>query len=1167
MAPTRREGLRLRIPHAKKEKRKNDAERMRQYRQRIKEDPTRYQLQLAKDAERNKKNRERPKTDEEKARIREQARLRMQKTRERRKAEKAAEAYISQATEIPEKWKTRACIRNDAASVAAQRQKWAVQKRKEREKWSSQKWRRHREKSRQRYHLLKADRNPSVSTSTDPPTDAEDAPRTPSASPPRTPDSHQGLHIPAATSSSEATRKSRQCLRKTLLGLGKSSGLVDSFLGQKQRQAPETPESKRVKLSTLKKLQELSRKRDKKSMAARNLLLDIMGKRVEKRGSPYKRKKMHAGTEASLRFFEEIAVNLPGKRTVNKKTQKQRKVLPKRLCRLYREFKEKNPGVKTSLRSWYRILPSHIKTSRHQTYRTALCEVCVNIDLKLDVVNRHLNPVDGRDVLSEVSTCSPATLSCIERQCKECGTKLARQLLYERLTSTTSAPVTWSQWEMVKKEKGQRKEKVEHTGTVTELIESLLHDLAPFTKHVFVHRWQHMQFRTVVSKVTSQRIAVAVCDFAENHLCRWQDEVHSAHWGYSQVTVHPTVLYYACQNCNGLVTDYLVFLSDDLNHDAHMAHTIIMASREHVLVETGIEQVVVWSDGCAAQYKSKLPFFHCSNSSLERHYFGSRHGKSACDACGGVVKAIVDDDVRCTGAIIQNAQQMYDHLQSSYQMPEGNLEPGTCCHTKRSFRLVRTSDIDRSLPSSALSTVRGTRQLHSIRGLGENTLATRNLSCFCSFCLEGKGNECASADYVNGWETIKIAKTKSWQSPDSSPTSVPSPHSSQGDKEEHRDELFQRLSSQMAGTRTFAELLQVCKTANDSVAAHVMPHNIHYITSVCRAVVDAQARDLLPSDAPPNHLPLVTVGDGNCFLRALSTLCFGTEEHHLEMRVRLVVEMALKLHLYTDPGYIAKGTAENGDHLLGLLKKYAVSETYTASHDSMLALKNEIFVARKPGQDCSMWHVYGACNVVQAPLVSVYPDLGVDEMRQLCKRTILPSGQSQGPEKAIMWTASCPNQRPEYWAPHHFVPLLRIHPESVPTVVLEDAVSGSSILTCGWTGRSSFDPNLDESTQPSTAGEEEVSRGTNDGRVNVAEFYSVTWTDGKDYVCQVKQIDVKTDLVNVHFMVQVGRGNLYTWPTDTDESWEPLGLFKGPPFQMKLDEGKSTQRKQYFSIN
>ncbi|KAK7478839.1 hypothetical protein BaRGS_00029938 [Batillaria attramentaria] len=39
-------------------------------------------------------------------------------------------------------------------------------------------------------------------------------------------------------------------------------------------------------------------------------------------------------------------------------------------------------------------------------------------------------------------------------------------------------------------------------------------------------------------------MAVAVFDFSENYLCRYQDEVHAVRWGYSQVTVHPVVTYY-----------------------------------------------------------------------------------------------------------------------------------------------------------------------------------------------------------------------------------------------------------------------------------------------------------------------------------------------------------------------------------------------------------------------------------------------------------------------------------------------------------------------------------------------------------------------------------------------------------------------------------------------
>ena len=60
-----------------------------------------------------------------------------------------------------------------------------------------------------------------------------------------------------------------------------------------------------------------------------------------------------------------------------------------------------------------------------------------------------------------------------------------------------------------------------------------------------------------------------------------------------------------------------------------------------------IDRAFFFSDGCSSQYKSKLPFLHLTELSstteikIERHFFGSSHGKSLCDACGGVVKACV----------------------------------------------------------------------------------------------------------------------------------------------------------------------------------------------------------------------------------------------------------------------------------------------------------------------------------------------------------------------------------------------------------------------------------------------------------------------------------------------------------------------------------------------
>ena len=78
------------------------------------------------------------------------------------------------------------------------------------------------------------------------------------------------------------------------------------------------------------------------------------------------------------------------------------------------------------------------------------------------------------------------------------------------------------------------------------------------------------------------------------------------------------------------MTDYLVFLSDDLTHDAHMVETILANAKGYLRKEAGIEKFFVRSDGCAAQYKSKLPSFTCphlltSNGHTLAHAMGRAH--------------------------------------------------------------------------------------------------------------------------------------------------------------------------------------------------------------------------------------------------------------------------------------------------------------------------------------------------------------------------------------------------------------------------------------------------------------------------------------------------------------------------------------------------------------
>ena len=110
-----------------------------------------------------------------------------------------------------------------------------------------------------------------------------------------------------------------------------------------------------------------------------------------------------------------------------------------------------------------------------------------------------------------------------------------------------------------------------------------------------------------------------------------------------------------------------------------MVKTILAQMTEHLpSVMEKLVKMVVFSDGCAAQYKSKLPFYHLSNAcdkvAMERCYFGSRHDKSACDACGGVIKSAVDDDIR-TGnlMIVMPRHYIQFALQLWFSTPQNQL--------------------------------------------------------------------------------------------------------------------------------------------------------------------------------------------------------------------------------------------------------------------------------------------------------------------------------------------------------------------------------------------------------------------------------------------------------------------------------------------------------------
>jgi hypothetical protein len=190
-----------------------------------------------------------------------------------------------------------------------------------------------------------------------------------------------------------------------------------------------------------------------------------------------------------------------------------------------------------------------------------------------------------------------------------------------------------------------------------------------------------------------------------------------------------------------------------------MVHTFELAYKHH-LQEKGVDfdRHLIYSDGCAKEFKSKIPFFYVCQDKVERAYFGSRHGKSACDALGGHVKNGATRYV-ATGKSIQSAQDLYNYGCSEM------AKEVECCgpnknHKSKVFFLIH--HIDRpTLPKLAF--LPGTQKLLNVKSgeSGESgEVMYRKRACFCKPCLSGNYSKCVNQEYTGGWKCHKLIPSK-----------------------------------------------------------------------------------------------------------------------------------------------------------------------------------------------------------------------------------------------------------------------------------------------------------------------------------------------------------------------------------------------------------------------
>lgn len=486
----------------------------------------------------------------------------------------------------------------------------------------------------------------------------------------------------------------------------------------------------------------------------------------------------------------DVSTEMPNKK--GQKVEATRHVLQRSITATHASFKEDNPGVKVARSTFAALRPKNVLTQSHAKLFQCLCEYCANVELKLEALNKsmYIAWLGDKYDICKITLCDHEgkypRIACVDRKCSSCGVGRVKSMLTKALGTRQ---LRWRKWCQMEYPDGKTRigRKWFH-GTGKELATELAQELLPFSQHLFQARWQQDQFYKVINNLPLQAV-VLVMDYAENYSVSTQHEVQGGHWYQQQVTIHPMIAYFKCPDptCNlqTPVREIIDIISEDNKHDSSAVHYYTAIAATHLIKVRGItvQRLIQYSDGCSGQYKSKTPFTDLSFGSedlgiptVERHFFGSRHGKNPCDGEGGVLKNCADRAVRSEKDVeITSAEDFF--LFAKSRLSRGPvLENFSCNHSRRVFYFVSNGDVDRNRPSrTQVSTLPGTRLLHAAVGLGEYSLKTRRLSCFCDSCNGLNDETCPNIEYVGKWTKKKMRLmpgVPTGQSGKSLPTSI-----------------------------------------------------------------------------------------------------------------------------------------------------------------------------------------------------------------------------------------------------------------------------------------------------------------------------------------------------------------------------------------------------------
>ena len=433
----------------------------------------------------------------------------------------------------------------------------------------------------------------------------------------------------------------------------------------------------------------------------------------------------------------------------------------------YRIFILENPKTKVGFSKFHSLKPKNIRARSKTPLISSLCCYCQNVNLKLQAIN--CPGLTSEYDLFNAFTCqkepgnSLRRAECMYKTCQNCKDWEPSLRKYVSEKVDMKKEIHYLSWKTKTYETNKGKKSVRRVlenckGTIEDCLNELIKEdlektskICSFFEHYYAQIYQHKMYKSCFINLKSG-VAILIQDFSRNRDIYTQSEIKSCYWTRTQVTMHPTVIYFIDME-GRLHRIVLTHLSDITLHDSHIVHYITKDCIDY-LRETfpaiDWHKVIMWSDGCCSQYKGKHSFYYLNKLQnifpqlrIQRNYFGSEHGKGESDAETGIFSRQIRDAIKSDASFLNNASQMCQFLK------ENNKE-------ERIFRLFTDTDlkdIRDEFVGVSVATLEGkcTRSLHQIiPSKKTGILLTRPYSCFCQSCSVDMTNNCENKAFTLG---------------------------------------------------------------------------------------------------------------------------------------------------------------------------------------------------------------------------------------------------------------------------------------------------------------------------------------------------------------------------------------------------------------------------------